>query len=280
MKLKKGLTVCSSLKTISEQLFVNSGTQAAAFNKGGLKYEDGAHIPKTDWRSLNQREERLLIAPHAEVHYSKNIYIGAIPLKLQKLLEALKLYECVHPDEVRPKFKENEELTKKVTQTLRQFLIKCSSSQDFKYHRITRAIANRDTITCFYEDEKFFYIGLHIDRSTLYDIHTAHKSGNRISINLSQETRTLIFLNLTLIQIFNLLKKKIDTKETVIDPDNIVHYFFKHYPDYPAIKVELKPYQYYVAPTDNFMHDASTLGNKEIDITLVYTGVFDMPEFL
>ena len=51
--------------------------------------------------------------------------------------------------------------------------------------------------------------------------------------------------------------------------------FLKKNPDYPVVRIELKPYQYYIAPTDNFIHDGSTLGNKDFDITIVYVGNFD-----
>ena len=134
----------------------------------------------------------------------------------------------------------------------------------------------RETVTSLFIDEEVIFIGLHIDQSKHFKIHTAHKSGNRISINLSNEARTLAFINLSMIQVFNMLKEKINITDPEINPDNIASLFFKYYPNYPVVKLIQRPYQYYVAPTDNFFHDASTFGNKEIDITLVYTGYFDM----
>ncbi len=277
MKLKKGLSVCSNLTSIAEQLSINSGT-IPAIDIQGLNYHQGSHIPKGDWRELSQEEiKALIVRDTAETHYSKSLYVGEIPDSLKASLKAMRLDKCEHPDQVLPRFKENEETVKKVTTELHRFFRHLSSERDYKFHRITRAMPNRETITCHYIDEEFIYIGLHIDQSKHFTIHSAHKSGNRISINLSKEPRTLAFINLSLIQVFNMLKEKMDTVKTEIDPDNIAHYFFKHFPDYPTTKVELRPYQYYVAPTDNFLHDASTVGNKEIDITIVYTGVFDMP---
>ncbi len=63
--------------------------------------------------------------------------------------------------------------------------------------------------------------------------------------------------------------------DSKITTANIVESFFKRYSDYPVLRLELKPFQYYIAPTDNFIHDGSTLGNKQIDLTIVYTGIFD-----
>ncbi|QHI35936.1 hypothetical protein IMCC3317_12840 [Kordia antarctica] len=275
MKLQKGMRVFGNIKDISDQITINTGVHEVLEYKG-LKYFEDAYIPVHTWRSLTSVESKLLVATNAKFsNYNKNLYVGEISKKLKDAFNLLDLKSCTQPTEVYPKFEDNKANTKKVNTALHSFLKDCSSTGNFKFHKITRAMPNRETMTSFYVDDSFLYVGLHIDQSKHFKIHTAHKSGNRISINLSNETRTLIFTNLTLIQIYNLVRKKIDVKKIQLNPDNIATYFFKHYPDYPVIKLGIKPYQYYVAPTDNFFHDASTVGTKEIDITIVYTGLFD-----
>ena len=276
MNLKKGLHIYSDITTITQQLLINSGTQPATIIKE-YNYARGAYIPKRDWRKLSLKEQKVLFnCKHT--NYYNTLYVSEVPISLKKQLELLNLKECKKLEEIYPKLKENKELLKRVNDKLHHFFDSLSTNRNYKFHRITRTLPKRETITCFYIDEAFLYIGLHIDQSKHFSIHTAYKSGNRISINLSNESRFLLVVNLTLIQTFNLLKKKIDVVKAKINPDNMYHHFFKHYPEYPVLKIELKPYQYYVAPTDNFFHDASTLGNKELDITLVYTGEFDMPQ--
>ncbi|MDB5285481.1 MAG: hypothetical protein JWR05_430 [Mucilaginibacter sp.] len=274
MNLKEGLRIYSHIDNVSEQFFINSGTTPAT-EKTGLYYNPGSYVPINDWRKLTQEETNLLFRKKSEQNFSRGIGIGTIPENLKKSLISLRLDECVMPDDVYPKVREQEELVKSITKELEMFFNLFSSTRYFKFHRITRAMPNRETITCHYIDEKFIYIGLHIDQSKVFTIHTAYKSGNRISINLSRETRSLAFINLSVIQIYNMIKKKADLNNVMVVPDNIGHLFFKHYPEYPAVKMDLKPYQYYIAPTDNFLHDATTLGNENIDITIVYTGVFD-----
>ncbi|MEO8234690.1 MAG: hypothetical protein ABI549_04680 [Flavobacterium sp.] len=275
MNLKNGLNIYSDLPSISKQLFINEGTNPSN-PKSELNFLDGSYVPKHHWRSLKIKEQQLLISNSNRIHYSKCISVGNISSKLKNIFEELNLKECGHPDEVRPKIKNNETIVKKLSDELDLFLNNFSSNKVYKFHRITRAMPNRETITCHYFNQEFVYIGLHIDQSKKFTIHSAHKSGNRISINLSNETRSLIFINLSLIQVFNMIKEKVDVTKNEINSNNIGYYFFKYYPDYPAIRLEQKPYQYYVAPTDNFFHDASTLNNTEIDITIVYTGVFDL----
>lgn len=274
MYLKKGLHIFSDLDTIAEQLSINNGTMPATIETG-LNYHEESYIPKREWRKLELAEQRILIADHRNTDFRRSIYIGEIPGNLKESFLSLGLQECTQLDQIYPKIKEDEEKVKSINTELETFLHPFSSAKNYKFHRITRAMPNRETITCLYIDEQFIYIGLHIDQSKLFTPHTAHKSGNRISINLSKETRHLAFTNLSLIQVFNMVKEKTGLAGKEVNPDNIAHLFFKHYPDYPVIRIAQKPYQYYIAPTDNFFHDATTLGNKEIDITIVYTGVFD-----
>jgi hypothetical protein len=274
MNLKKGIKIHSNLPGIAKQLFINDGTNPSNPNSE-LNFLEGSHVPRHNWRALKANEEKVLISKKDTLKYSNSISLGNISTKLTSLFEELNLKECVHPDEVQPKIMANESIVKNISNELDLFLNGFSSKQDYKFHRLTRAMPNRETITCHYFEQQFIYIGLHIDQSKNFSIHSACKSGNRFSVNLSNETRSLIFINLSLIQVYNMIKDKIDVTKTQINANNIAHYFFKLYPDYPAIRLEQKPYQYYVAPTDNFFHDASTLNNSKIDITMVYTGVFD-----
>lgn len=274
MNLKEGIKMHSNLSDIANQMFINEGTNPSNPNSA-VTFLEGSYVPKQNWRPLNAAEEKVLISNPKKFKHYKSISVGEIPKRLKNFFEELNIKECSHPDEVQPKIMNNETIVKGLSDELNLFLNNFSSSQKYKFHRLTRAMPNRETVTCHYINQQFLYIGLHIDTSRSFTIHTACKSGNRLSINLSNETRSLIYINLSLIQVYNMIKDKIDVTKTQINSNNIGYYFFKYYPDYPAIKLEQKPYQYYIAPTDNFFHDASTLNNSKIDVTIVYTGLFD-----
>jgi hypothetical protein len=123
-----------------------------------------------------------------------------------------------------------------------------------------------------YQPQDMKYMGMHNDGTQEMRLYTAHKFGNRISINVGEETRSFLFVNLSMIQAANMLKKKVDVKK--INLSNIRSLFFEHFPGYPVIRVRQKPYQYYIAATNNFFHDGSTLGNTMLDINFVYFGSF------
>ncbi|EDP96247.1 hypothetical protein U8527_09055 [Kordia algicida OT-1] len=275
MKLHKGVQLFTGIQNVADQLYVNTGTQLVETYKGANYFED-SYIPLQTWRSPATEEVQTLVGKDKQqFDYRKSLYIGMLPEKLKNDFHQLGLHDLEDAYEVMPTFEKNKDQVKKINQQLHEFLGELSSENNFKFHKITYAIPNRETMTSFHVEGAFLYLGLHIDQSRAFSIHTAHKSGNRVCINLSSETRTLIYTNLTMIQVYNMLRDKMDLQKTPLNPDNIAQHFYTHYPTYPVAKIAVKPYQFYVAPTDNFFHDGSTTGTKNIDITMVYTGKFD-----
>lgn len=278
MQLKKGITIHSTLPGIAAQVTINEGTMRAG-KKTGLPYSPGSTIPKTKWRSLERAEEKILLSPGPVTDFRKNIYLGEVPASLKRSLMKMALHECTAMDQVIPAVKAREKEVKEASKKLETFLRPLSSTGKYKFHRITRALPGWATITRFFikKKEETTFIGLHIDQSRLFTPYTASRSDNRVSINLSKETRHLALINLTLVQAVHMIKERSGLPYNKITAENITSLFFKYFPAYPAVKLAIKPYQYYVAPTDNFFHDATTLGNKELDVTIVYVGMFDMP---
>ncbi|MCJ7934898.1 MAG: hypothetical protein MUW56_15070 [Chryseobacterium sp.] len=268
--LKKGLQLYNNgIDNIEQQILINTGTEPVK-DITEVEYLSNAFLPKNSWRQLTDKEYRIVMTDTSGTPFSKSVSVGKIPEKITHLIKQLKLSECESLFDVDPKFKENEELITQINEELDTFLKEKSSVQDFKFHRIAKAQPNRETTTFhLINREHVRYTGLHIDESRRFTPYTAYKSNNRISINVSEESRYLYYINLTLRQIYHLYKGKKVTTE------NIVENFMRDFPDYPVIRLEVKPYEYYIAPTDNFIHDGSTLGNKGFDITIVYVGIFD-----
>ncbi|WP_420574197.1 hypothetical protein [Kordia sp.] len=275
MKLRKGIQLFTGIKNVSDQLLVNTGAQHVKEYNGATYFED-SYIPLQTWQIPTQEQLNTLVGTKTtNFDYRRSLYVDDIPKKLKEAFQLLTLKDITDAYDVIPRFQANETHVEKINKELHVFLNKLSSTGNFKFHKITYAIPNRETMTSFYVEGAFLYLGLHIDQSRHFSIHTAHKSGNRISINLSNEIRTLVYTNLTMIQVYNMLKMKMDLTKTPLNPDNIAQHFYTYYPTYPVTKIAVKPYQFYVAPTDNFFHDGSTAGTKQIDITMVYTGIFD-----
>ena len=112
-------------------------------------------------------------------------------------------------------------------------------------------------------------------RSTQFDIHTAEGSRNRICINLGGEDRSFLFINLTVSQLFEKLLTVQEIDHSQIKIGNLSEYFFRYFPNYPVLKLRQKPYEFYIAPTDNCLHDGTTLNRKTNDIVTTFLGYFN-----
>ncbi|HPH99761.1 MAG TPA: hypothetical protein PK772_05495 [Chitinophagaceae bacterium] len=118
------------------------------------------------------------------------------------------------------------------------------------------------------------YMGLHIDTSAnTFDIKKANLCPNRIAINFSKEKRYLLFINKPVEQLVEMILSKEPTIEiNQLDAVDLVHHFFTLYPNYPVARIAQHPFEAYIAPTDNIIHDGSTDGNLKHDITLIIRG--------
>lgn len=290
MRIKKGIMLHNQLSEGFESISINSGVihhseqvhESIRFNGIAFtpNFVEEAYLPQRDWRKLNSMEVKVLQSNDRR-NDSNTIYLGEIPHDLKKLFQNLKLADCTSRDEVFAKFRENEKATIALNAAMADFLKTVSYNHPFKIHFLGSNFPNLEVVACDttvlpsgYTEKDFKFLGIHNDGTQYVSTYKLHTSGNRLTINLGKQDRYFFFINLTLTQALNMLKKKIDIKEHGIDITNIAKYFFKYFPDYPVIKIKQKPYQYYIAPTDNCFHDGSTLGNTALDVIIVYFGAF------
>lgn len=243
-------------------------------------FEDDAFLPKRNWRSLN-KEEIGMLRPTGKRNDTNAIYIGDLPDSLKGMFDRLKIEECRSREEVLAKFRGSADMIAAINPELDTFLRSKSNGGAYQFHYLGTNWPNLEVVACDttvmpvnHREEDKRYMGVHNDGTKYVPLHSLYQSGNRLSINLGKEPRYFLFINLTLTQALNMLKQKIDVKQHKIDIINISTWFFRYYPDYPVIRVEQKPYQFYIAPTDNCFHDGSTLGTRELDILMVYFGSF------
>ena len=288
MKLKKGISIFNQLPEGYDAVTINSGTvihskqPAPIVNYNGYRYrpeyENDAYVVKRDWRHLNPDEITCLQANGNRNDYN-TVYLGDIPEPLKDNFRRLDFADATNRDEVMEKLKQNPEATKKLNGSINAFLQPLAGNKPYHFHCLGINFPNIEMVACNttqlpegHHPREVRYMGMHNDGTSKMTIHTAHKFGNRISINLGKEPRSFLFVNLSMIQALNMLKKKVDAEK--INISNIPQLFFKHFPGYPVIRVQQKPYEYYIAATDNCFHDGSTLGNKALDICFVYFGSF------
>ncbi|PWN69288.1 hypothetical protein C1631_014630 [Chryseobacterium phosphatilyticum] len=287
-KLKPGIKIYLNEKEGNVQ--INSGTIHHAKQipneiifknqKFVQKYEPEAHLPKRDWRTPTEEESKIFTGDHKNKRDYNSVFTGEIPHDIKELFIKLDLHSATTETEVFDRFRENEMLVSQMNDKLNAFLESISLAP-FKFMSLAANFANSEIVSLDkrklppgYTIHDIRFIGVHKDSSKDMTLHTAHKFGNRIAFNLGQESRYLLIINLSMLQVYDMIKKKIDIKENEVNNKNITSYFLKLFPDYPVLRIEHKPYHYYIAPTDNCFHDGSTMGTGSLDILMTYLGKF------
>jgi hypothetical protein len=290
MELKKGIMLFNECDTTSGNITINAGILPSSQLEppkvayGTLSFtpsfEEKAFLPKKNWRPLTGKEISFL-KPTERRTDTNTIYTGNIPGELITLFEKVNLGQCTTRAAVFEKLKENPDETTAINKLMEVFLTAKANGKPHKIHYLGTNLPNLETVACDttvmpkdHREEDKKYMGIHNDGTYYVPFRTIRNSGNRLTINLGKESRYFLFVNLTMQQAYNMLRKHFDLSNHTIDVINISKYFFACFPDYPVLRIEQKPYEYYIAPTDNCFHDGCTLGKKELDILLVYFGAF------
>lgn len=114
------------------------------------------------------------------------------------------------------------------------------------------------------------YLGMHLDSYEGQRLSTRSISRNRICINLGQESRFLLFYRTPIIE---MARKNLNTSDNQSINEIYRKYMSTHSDDL-IYRLEVKPYEYYIAPTESIIHDGSNHPSNSPDITLVFRGRF------
>ncbi|TVP60095.1 MAG: hypothetical protein EA343_18340 [Nodularia sp. (in: Bacteria)] len=139
-------------------------------------------------------------------------------------------------------------------------------------------LPNLITVTRQPRDNNKRYMGLHIDGWGLHKekLERRHLSPVKICVNLGLQERYLLFINLSLQEIYRILKNHgMNDKSYSSEPWNIGNLFMEKLPNYPVIRLKILPNEAYIAPIENIIHDGSTLGCSSYDVNLQIKGYFE-----
>lgn len=288
--IQNGIRLYSTLDNFFDEVQINSGTvHHSQLEKSKVdyldwsfvpQYEEDAYVAKRDWRTLSESEITAVTATENRNHYN-TIYVGNMPNELITFFKKFKFSECLRPSDVLECMRRSPEVTQNLSNQMENYLSNFAHGNPFHFHFIGANLPNIDMVAADttqlplgHTEEEKKCMGIHNDGAEMRTIHTTYKSGNRFTINLGTETRYFLYANLSLAQAFNMLKKKLGISLLHVDLYNISKLFFKHFPNYPVIKIPQKPYQYYIAATDHFFHDGSTQGMTTLDVLMIYFGKF------
>jgi hypothetical protein len=254
-----------SMQVDSERISLSSGTTAIETSQYP-EYIDGAFVPREPWRKPHRDELFSLCC--ARFSFLPSSTVGIVTLSSSNL-KALKTLVRVKPE---PTYG-SERLMSHQIEAIKEML-----NED------GIAFASKDKSICYGASPHppklrtvtrtpNYFVGLHIDswdKSLLYE---RSSSSNRVSVNIGEEDRFFLFLNLTLAGMAHYLNINVNPLNMIV-PDKVATNFMTKYPDYPIIRVRIRPGEAYIAPTENIIHDASTVDTKNTGWVVNIRGFF------
>ena len=73
--------------------------------------------------------------------------------------------------------------------------------------------------------------------------------------NTRKNDRFFLFLNLTMQTIIRLVNEQLGIDEITMNHHEYTMKFFTFFPNYPITKLRVRPFEAYIAPTENIIHD-------------------------
>lgn len=236
------------------------------------KFHCGIYRPKEDWRSLEEEELRKVVGITALSNIANTVCLIEVPKRFRTAFYQRNLDEMsISPSHWDAKMEsEFPAFASEVSEWLKEEVFEqfemCSAFVNF-----TRPGLNTTT----FDLSQNRYRGLHIDNwgSPPRDTSERDASGIRVCINLGFGSRDLVFINLRLKSMLNLLalrrgaKEVADLyKETYGQP--LAEDFLNEYSAYSVLRVSIKPSQAYIGPVQNMIHDGYPLSQESVDVNL------------
>ena len=271
MNLQQGLRIFVD-KGLSNRIELSLGTQEVK-EINGWPCKNRCFLPKGEWRLPSDEEMKLLVLPEKDRSTFNDVALVKLPKKLRQRFEALNMGAHGTRQELE-RISQTPKYKNLVNDTINYFERSSPQIGTAIPHNIFLGDANLTTTTFNKRDE--FFIGLHLDSFESRETPDKLIARNRFCINLGLEPRYLLFINIQFDKIANLFGS-----QPVLGGQNpypVMHAFFDKYPEYPVTRVRIDPMEVYIAPTENIIHDGSTIGTASPDVNLAVRGHFRLPK--
>jgi hypothetical protein len=227
-------------------------------------YSPDSLLPAAPWRAPSAAEEELLWAERFPENPLDAIGILKVPEKLLFPLRVLGIDRVGSSREFGALV--NSAAGKRATYPIVDYLASFRRRDEgFRFLGIGLNAPDLHTVTV--DRSSGLQIGMHIDSWDKIEVGEREAATNRICLNLGREDRFFLFMNLPIREIARDRDPKLPAKE-------VVRQFIVDNPTYPVIRLRLAPGEAYLAPTENVIHDGSSLGKAYPDIQLTVRGYF------
>ncbi|XZN95124.1 MAG: hypothetical protein ACM65K_19940 [Microcoleus sp.] len=255
------------------RVWLSSGTQPAFDSvPGRIQYCEAAFMPQEPWREPTIEESALLWTQEPPPSYS-GVGIVRLPSDILALFAASGLAGLTTPLQV-AEFKNEPKCRQVLDNLIEYFKPFCMSDAPPFIGGMGGRQSGLSTATI--DNKRGCRNGLHTDSWDGLPLVKKQESTNRICVNLGLDSRYFLFINLTEMDIFEMLGCR-DSDVNKPWTRQLTNEFMQRYPDYPVVKLRIAPGEAYIAPTENMIHDASTAQMKHLDIKVMMRGYYRIP---
>lgn len=276
MKLFEGVKIVNGIGfDPMDRITISSGMEPALTPVDEFDYEPNAFRFKKPWRKPTAAELDVLLAnDNQPLPYSESICLRKMPDDLTRKFQAIGIPNL---EKERKYLELKKEKPLELLQLMDEFYefektlaLKLDVFHKLKmtFHRWTWPTVAMD----IYDSKKM--VGMHFDEWDGLPLNKLNEATNRINFNIGLEPRYLVFINLTAKAMFDLTKDFHDIDFSTNGQVKLAATFFEQFTDYPVVRVKVLPYEAYIAPTENVIHDGSTEEKNEPDISLTTRGFF------
>jgi hypothetical protein len=254
---------------------LSAGIIPAKSQHASLGYWENAFVPKLPWRAPTTAELDLLLGPAKAMQHGQWVQILKVPEKVFNLFEGARIASQYPTDQKLREYTASIECHDAIRRTA-EYASTLAWPEHRKIDRASvffKATGLPTTTPRKYPE----LLGLHIDTAYKQVPFNERKyAPGRISINLGLCDRFLLFINICTEQMHQML-----AEQNIAYHDDIpssTHEFRKAFmsvfSDYSVVKVRVRPGEGYIAPTENMIHDGSTVGQTCFDVQFSACGHF------
>ena len=249
------------------RLEVSTGTVPAASSPWpGCAYAAEAYVPREPWSPVGARlSESLLEEP---CRLNRCVVVGRIPAR--NLAGLRSKARAMWADDGASAA--TGEATEMLLASLPR-MVRCESLVGEQGPALLADVAPTMTIC----PQTRLRVGLHIDDHDRQRIHKRDTAPGRLSINLGSGLRYFLYLPFDLEALVDACEVDQPGRDARLErrtADAISAEFLASYPRAPVLRIPLNPGEYYLAPTENLIHDGAAPPGMGRSFTFTVRGYF------
>jgi tryptophan 7-halogenase len=269
--LEPGVVLVSQAAN-SQRIKLSAGSQTIAEAQiDSAKYKADARLPKEPWHSPSQAEYSILTDPRRVTGIGSYVSIMRLEPETFEELSAIGRQAAsleLHYD--RPMLDGTQE---RAIELVVRHIGRAYSEPNSIYRSEGVTVSPPGTPTTTYDLSDNRWPGLHLDGWSGLSPIKRDEAFNRMCINIGQESRQFLYINLSMRRIIEMLSEFHSKLETE-SPSTIGRLFMARFPEYPVISLDIAPGEGYIAPTENIIHDGTTAKMTKPDVVLSLLGRF------